>query len=316
MIRPAGTTPSMSRLDAPLTPPVRFTTSAEVVTWWDAHRVNMVALLRRVADGGRALAGWQLAWALRDLFEAYQHIDDWLTAGHLGLRCARELGDPAALCRAELMLGGAYTARLDDAAIPHKEAAVAHARALGDERMLSSTLSALGYHHALLGRYNMALDHLGEAVAAAERSGSPVRLAHSLHNLGEAQIRGGWHADGLRSSQRALDAYRRVGGALFVRLTLTNIAEAYQRMGDYPQAIACCEQALAVEGDAQDSVAALAARIMLGRLRALTGDRDAARIAWREAYAALLRLRHPWTAEVARLLADLGGPDVQVRQPM
>ena len=308
VVRPAGTTPSMAGLGEPLTPPVRFATSAEVVTWWDAQRANMVALLRQATESGRALAGWRLAWALRDLFEAYQHIDDWLTAGHLGLRCARELGDPASLCRAELMLGGAYTARLDDAAIPHKEAAIAHAGALGDDRMLSSTLSALGYHHALLGRYGTALTHLRDAVTAAERSGDPIRLAHSLHNLGEAQIRGGWYEDGLRSSQLALDAYRRVGGALFVRLTLTNIAEAYQRMGDYPRAIARCEEALAVEGDAPDSVAALTARIMLGRLRALTGDRDGARNAWREAYVALRRLRHPWTAEVAQLLADLDTP--------
>jgi len=305
MVRPAGTSPSMAGLGKPFTPPIRFATSAEVVTWWDAQRANMLALLRVAADDGHALAGWRLAWALRDLFEAYQHIDDWLSAGQLGLRCARELGDPAALCRAELMLGGAYTARLDDAAIPHKEAAVAHAKALGDEHMLSSTLSALGYHYALLGRYSTALDRLREAVAAAERCGNPVRLAHSLHNLGEAQIRGGWYADGLSSSQQALDAYRSIGGALFVRLTLANIAEAYERMGDYPSAIWHCEQALAVEGDAQDSVAALATRITFGRLHALTGDRDAARIAWREAYAVLLRLRHPWTAEVAQLLADL-----------
>jgi tetratricopeptide (TPR) repeat protein len=174
--------------------------------------------------------------------------------------------------------------------------------------MLSSTLSALGYHYAQLGRYDMALVHLREAVTAAERCGDLIRLAHSLHNLGEAQIRGGWHADGLHTSQRALDAYRRVGGALFVRMTLANIADAYQRMGDAPRAIWHCEQALAVEGDAHDSVAALGARIMLGRLRALTGDPDAARTAWREAHTALRKLRHPRTAEVAQLLADLDDP--------
>jgi DNA-binding SARP family transcriptional activator len=311
VVRAAGTTPSIPGLGEPLVPPVRFTGSAEVVAWWDAQRPNILALLRRAAEGGHPLAGWRLTWALRDLFEAYQHIDDWLTAGRLGLRCARELGDPAALCRAELMLGGAYTSRLDDKAVPHKEAAVAHARTLGDERMLSTTLSALGYHYALLSQYDTALVHLHEAVTAAERSGDPIRLAHSLHNLGEAQIRSGRYADGLHSSQRALDGYRRVGGALFVRMTLANMAEAHQRMGNYPQAIEHCEQALAVEGDATDSVAALATRIMFGRLRALTGDRDAARVAWREAHTALQRLRHPWTAEVAQLLADLDAPAIQ-----
>jgi hypothetical protein len=70
-------------------------------------------------------------------------------------------------------------------------------------------------------------------------------------------------------------------------------------------------QTLAIEGDTQDSVAALGARIMLGRLRALTGDRAAVRAAWLEAYAALQRLRHPWTAEVAQLLADLDDPGAQ-----
>lgn len=310
VVRPAGTSPFTDPLDEPRTPPVRFDTGAEVATWWDAQRSNMIALLRLATCGGRALAGWRLAWAMRDLFEAYQHIDDWLTAGRLGLRCARELADPTALCRAELMVGGAYTARLDDTAVPHKEAAVAHARALGNAHMLSSTLSALGYHHAVLGRYDEALGHLRAAVTAAERSGDPIRLAHSLHNLGEAQIRGGWYADGLHSSQRALDAYRRTGGgALFVRLTLTNIAEAYQRMGDYPSAIRHCEQALAVEGDAKDSVASLSTHIMLGRLRAQTGDHAAARAVWQEAHTALSRLRHPWTAEVAQLLAGLDPDD-------
>jgi DNA-binding SARP family transcriptional activator/tetratricopeptide (TPR) repeat protein len=307
MVRPGGARPYMSqRLTEPHVPPVRFATSTEVVAWWDAQRANMLAMLRVAADGGHALAGWQLAWTMRDLFEAYQHIDDWVVAGQLGLRCARGLDDLGALGRAELMLGGAYSARLDDAAIPHKQAAVAHARALGDEHLLASTLSALGYHYSLLGEYGTALGHLQEAVAAAERCGKPVPLAHSLHNLGEAQIRGGWYADGLRSSQRALEAYRETGGALFVRMTLTNIAEAYQRMGDYPSAIWHCEQALAVEGDAQDSVAALATRIMYGRLSALTGNRDAARAAWQEAHAALEKLHHPWTDEVAQLLAGLG----------
>ncbi|TDP92944.1 AfsR/SARP family transcriptional regulator [Labedaea rhizosphaerae] len=308
LIRPADTPPSVPGLGEPLAPPVRFTTSAEVVTWWNAQRADILALLRQGADDGHALAGWRLSWALRDLFEAYQHIDDWITAGRIGLRCARELGDPGSLCRAELMLGGAYTSRLDDRAVPHKEAAVAHARTLGDDRLVSSTLSALGYHHALLGRYEAALEHLRAAVTAAERSGNAIRLAHSLHNLGEAQIRGGYHADGLASSKQALEAYRRAGGALFVRMTLANMAEAHERMGNYAQAIEHCEQAFAVEGDTRDSVAALSVRIMLGRLRALTGDQDAARAVWREAHAALQRLHHPRTSEVAQLLADLDAP--------
>ena len=79
-------------------------------------------------------------------------------------------------------------------------------------------------------------------------------------------------------------------------------------MGNYAQAIEHCEQAFAVEGDTRDSVAALSTRIMLGRLRPLTGDQDAARTVWREAHAALQRLHHPRTSEVAQLLADLDAP--------
>ena len=283
-----------------------FSDDTQALTWLESEYAVLLAAIRRAEQEKLDAYVWQLSWGLTDLFAQQQgRWHDWVTV---------------------------------------QRGAVAAARRSGDHTGQAIALRGLGQATATLGNYHLARTYLDDA----------IEHYRELRNVaGEAQLHGdlcvmcglqGEYAEALRHALRALDIARDAGLPEQAN-ALNSIGWCHAQLGEYQQALASCEQALALhctlsntfgEATTLDSLGYVHHRLghyaraisyyqrahdlharlgsrwqqtqtldRLGDTRLAMGDQAAAARAWGEALAILDDLQHPDAASLRQKLSDL-----------
>lgn len=139
-----------------------------------------------------------------------------------------------------------------EAALEHAEAAVAGAQELGDAAALARAQGALGTALRALGRNAEALPHLEAAVEEAARGTDALYIA-ALRGLAAAQQEAGQPDTARDTLQRALDLARDTGQTLPLAAVYRDFGLHHNRDGRPREAIEMWTQALAIYQDANDS---------------------------------------------------------------
>lgn len=82
-------------------PFVRRTAAKDALEWLVAERVNLLLVLRAMADDGEDESAWQLAEFMLALYVRRSYFEDWIEAGEIGVEAAHQSGnaDAEALLR-------------------------------------------------------------------------------------------------------------------------------------------------------------------------------------------------------------------------
>ncbi len=184
----------------------QLTTADDALGWFDAEHGALLAAVQLAVSAGFGAHAWQLVWSL----------SDFLLRGGLWHEQART-------CQAGL------------------EAA----RRAGDFTGQAHCLHRLAVGYTRSGRFHDAGPLLGQALQLFETMGDQFGQAYVHGMLGLLANRQQHTPAALGHFMRALDLYRAAdhpGQAM----VLNDIGYAHALLGNYPQALACCEQALAV----------------------------------------------------------------------
>jgi tetratricopeptide (TPR) repeat protein len=230
-----------------------FATYAEALTWLDAERSNLVAVLRAAADSRLDADVWRLTYVMYPYFFLRGSTDDWIETHELALIATRRLGDP--LAEADILFGlGVACRRLGQyhLSLDYQQQALARYRAAQDTEGQTKTLTNLGSAYRRLGRYREALDHQESALALYTEAQDRHGEAATLTNLGIVHERLGHYQESLDYHLRALSLAREVKDRHAEAMTLTNIGIVHERLGDFDDSLRCHRLALAIAHDIGD----------------------------------------------------------------
>ncbi|WP_405864385.1 tetratricopeptide repeat protein [Streptomyces sp. NBC_01515] len=262
--------------------PPPFTDAAGALTWLDAERTALMAVLRDAARRGWNAAAWQLADALWPLVLRLRPYDLWIEAHEIGLAAARRDEDRDGISRM-LTSGGAG-------------------------------LRNVGRYEEAASWFRQALDAAHEELALLRGQGGEADLtvarraeAQALHGLGQTHRLAGQLDEARAYFARALTLREDIGyrrGAALTRLGLGDTALAAGRPEEALPHLARAREELLTEHDPHDAARALA---HLGRAHAL---RDGTRFEYAEHQlrTALAEFDEsgsvPWQARVLEMLGQ------------
>jgi DNA-binding SARP family transcriptional activator len=160
------------------------------------------------------------------------------------VRCAATQGWPTEAVRLSTALfrylAGGHQA---DALSIHRDACRA-ARQVGDQRGEARTLHSLGATHALVGRFDSAVEYLEQAILLFQQVGERAGEAAALRSLGIVHERQGRHEAAIESLERALILFQLCEDRAGEAAALINLAELEGRLGRPGAAVDHLERAL------------------------------------------------------------------------
>ncbi|MFE2442377.1 tetratricopeptide repeat protein [Streptomyces melanosporofaciens] len=227
--------------------PIPFTDDPGALAWLDAHRMNLMAVIRAAAASEWHAMTWQLVDAMWPVFLRLRYYDLWIEAHEIGLEAARRDGNAEAerqmLNSGAIGLGAA--GRVDDAAEWYEESRRA-AREAGDVRDEGQALLGLGGCHREAGRMVAAVDHLHQAITLWEACGYPRGVALARIVLGEIAL-------AQDDTGRAVEYFTHARAGLLAvddphdaARALVFWGRARARAGEHEVGVAAMEEALAV----------------------------------------------------------------------
>ncbi|MCB0807283.1 MAG: sensor histidine kinase [Bacteroidales bacterium] len=142
---------------------------------------------------------------------------------------ARWLNDSTGLASALVNLGTARNKSGDhETALGHFLEAMAIARAISDEFILSYIYSNLADYYGNLDQYNEALQFSGLAYELARKNNNPAEMSAFLHYKGFYQVKTGAGTEGILNMKEALRLNRKYGLKEERIGLLNHLAEAYE----------------------------------------------------------------------------------------
>jgi tetratricopeptide (TPR) repeat protein len=267
--------------------------------WADALGVLLTAATERVAGDDREL------WAARASIEANRdNYRAALDAAERGRALAPEATDATAgrllvwIARSHSVLGDL------DAAIAAGHQAVdafISAGAVGErcraERML-------GYAYTRAERYDEATKLLISAIEVARRIGDGYEVGQGLANLAVTEHSRGHYAEAARLDREAIAEFRRVASPYGEAVAGTNLAETLFELGEVDEAIEWCERTLEVAHRIDSTLAIADTTRTLARIAATRQDFSAAAKYAGEAATAFESAGSTQEAESCRALAE------------
>ncbi len=199
--------PAMLRLPAPAKPlpPTSFGSDADALTWLDAERANLVAIVAYAARSGPRPVAWRLADALRGYFSSRMHTIDWLVVARAGQDAATADDDTRAMAAASLNYAT---------------------------------------YHWFRGDHRQATEHQKRFLGLAERAGWTEACAAALSNLGALLAMGGHLASATEQLRRGLTLRQQLGDVDGQGIGLNNLGFVCQQRGLLEQAATYHSQAL------------------------------------------------------------------------
>lgn len=227
-------------------PPVPLPDLTEPLSWLEAERPNLIAVVTHgVADGRPEHTVRMAAILYRYLLGRY-HQDAYLVHGH-AVRAALQAGDQIAYARAlaNLATADVYLGR-HEAAVHSLEESLRVLRQAGHPIDEARTLNNLGIAETRLGRYREAAEHHRESLDLYRVVGNPVGRARALVNLGNLDSRLDRHEDAAAHFAEALQFSREAGDRSGAGVALSNMGAAEVKAGRLDEAEEHLLEALAV----------------------------------------------------------------------
>ncbi|MEV0412559.1 BTAD domain-containing putative transcriptional regulator [Streptomyces sp. NPDC050448] len=217
---------------------------------------------------------------------------------------AREAGDPLPSCWAPNDRGiiALYQGRHADGERYLLEA-IENFRADGNHIGEASALCNLSRIHVELGRMTSAIDLAEQGIAIYDRMGLTLRLANGRYALGIALTQAGRLGEAQAQLTEALSLFHDNRQPLWEGVTHYRLAEAHLAAHRPTLAAAHAEQAIALRGIGGEWRRATVLTVLGKALRRL-GQRDRARVCWRDAEVVFQQLKSAELAEVQALLAS------------
>lgn len=181
------TLPRTYACPSPLPPP--FDDDRTALSWLDAQRTNLMAVLRLAVERGWNTTAWQLTDAMWPLFLRLRHYDLWIEAHRIGLEAAR--ADENREAERQMLNSGAIglsAAGLTAEAAQWYTTSLTAARTAGDRRDEGQALLGLGGCGIDQGRLAEAGRHLRQAVAIWQECGYARGVALARILLGEIAL--------------------------------------------------------------------------------------------------------------------------------
>ncbi|MET9884971.1 tetratricopeptide repeat protein, partial [Streptomyces sp. NPDC006430] len=217
---------------------------------------------------------------------------------------AREAGDPLPSCWAPNDRGiiALYQGRYADGE-QYLLQAIENFRADGNHIGEASALCNLSRIHVELGRLSSAIDLAEQGIAIYDRMGLTLRLANGRYALGIALTQAGRLAEAQSQLTEALTLFRDNRQPLWEGVTHFRLAVAHLAAHRPTLAAAHAEQAIALRGIGGEWRRATVLTVLGKALRRL-GQRDRARVCWRDAETIFVQLKSAELTEVQALLAS------------
>ncbi|MFG3000057.1 BTAD domain-containing putative transcriptional regulator [Streptomyces sp. NPDC048340] len=216
---------------------------------------------------------------------------------------ARTAGDPLPSCWAPNDRGiiALYEGRHADGERYLLEA-IENFRADGNNVGEASALCNLSRIHVELGRLGSAIELAQQGIAIYDRMGLTLRLANGRYALGIALTQAGRLAEALSQLTEALSLFHENRQPLWEGVTHFRLAEAHLAARRPTLAASHAEQAIALRGIGGEWRRATVLTVLGKALRRL-GQRDRARVCWRDAEVVFTQLGSSELREVQALLA-------------
>ncbi|MEV0375757.1 tetratricopeptide repeat protein [Streptomyces sp. NPDC050636] len=286
--------------------PLPMTDHAQALSWCEAERKALTALVRATAKAGLDNLTWQIPWILFSFFRLRGHYGDWVSTHLLALEAAERLDHPAARANTLNNLGLAYwrLRRLDDAIACYERALPLH-RAVGNQVNEANSLTNLGLVYWQLQRYDEAISCHRRALHLRWETGDRQGEGATLNNLGLVYVEMGLCDEGLVYYQQALLLRQQTGDRRGQGITLDNMGIAYRDTGLLAEALTYLLQALDIRRDVGDRDGVASTLKSLGETYLRAGDTARARACWIEAAALYDVLGAPEAAEVHSRLSAI-----------
>ncbi|MBT2470211.1 tetratricopeptide repeat protein [Streptomyces sp. ISL-66] len=216
---------------------------------------------------------------------------------------ARAAGDPLPSCWAPNDRGiiALYEGRYSDGERYLLEA-ITNFRADANYVGEASALCNLSRIHVELGRLSSAIDLARQGIAIYDRMGLTLRLANGRYALGIALTQADRLSEAHTQLSEALTLFHENRQPLWEGVTHFRLAKVHLAARRPTLAASHAEQAIALRGIGGEWRRATVLTV-LGRALRQLGQRDRARVCWRDAEVVFTQLKSPELAEVRALLA-------------
>jgi tetratricopeptide (TPR) repeat protein len=274
----AATAVSAHRYNMPLAAPaagegqpLRFATSGDALSWYDAERVNVIAATRQAAGSGRPDLAWRIPPPLFIFFQSRNNWADCITTHRIALEAARRCGNRQGEAWVLNNLGEALRFMADSDSVGYLEQSLAIRHDIGDRMGEAQAANNLADAFRALGRLPEALDVLRRALELNRAVGYRFGEGVALVNLGDV----------LLSLDRADEA---IGPLEQARMTFTELSypdgigyaqywlgNCYATVGRDIDALDCLRQALAAHRASGNRHRQAITLRLLGRVQARHG---------------------------------------------
>ncbi|WP_267241509.1 NB-ARC domain-containing protein [Streptomyces sp. PR69] len=215
----------------------------DAISWLEAERANILAVLRAASGFGLDRPVWQTAEAFTVLFLHHRHLADWRESLELGAEAARRDGNPAAEARLRSLLSRPL---LDLGQDEQAKAQLDVAEQLAVE---SGHLVLQASVQEFLGRYwdlhdpARAVDAYRTSLALNAEAGEERGEALARYFLGCAQSAAGDHTTALTALDRARETFLALGDERMAARSLADTGRILARSGARAEAAAALARA-------------------------------------------------------------------------
>ncbi|GGZ13077.1 NTPase [Streptomyces inusitatus] len=216
---------------------------SDAISWLEAERANILAVLRAASGFGLHRPVWQLAEGFTVLFLHHRHLADWRESLELGAEAARLDGAAAAEARLRSLLSRPLLDLRQDV---RAKAELDRAEQLAVESGHTVLQASV---QEFLGRYwdrhdpARAVDAYRASLALNIEAEEPRGEALARYFLGCAQSAAGDHATALTALGRARETFLALGDERMAARSLADTGRTLARSGDLAEAAAALSRA-------------------------------------------------------------------------
>ncbi|HEX6347345.1 ATP-binding protein [Umezawaea sp.] len=227
-----------------------FTSHEGAFGWYEFERRNLTALVRHLGQHEGDVVARLLADVLREVYARYNHFDDWIATGTIGLEAARRLGDRKGEADALESLGKAHAQHADRRrGVELQTSALAIRQEIGDRRGEVASTNALGLVHLRDHEPADALSRFLQTKEIATELADAYWTAVSSNNIANALIELERPEDAVPLLTEALSGYRGLAIAGGEGDALRGLSHAHRLLGDARRAREHIEEALTIARD-------------------------------------------------------------------
>jgi DNA-binding SARP family transcriptional activator/tetratricopeptide (TPR) repeat protein len=227
--------------------------TADPVAWFNAERLNLLAMTERACATGRHELAAQLA-SCQSGFHYYQsRYDDAKRMWQAITDAARRAGDISAVASARLHAAAATVQGGYDAeAMDNFNESIEIFERAGDHVGLAYALYWRSYCAWNLEFFGAARSDARRGVALARETGHRHAELMNLRTLGVAHSWLGEHEAGIAACEKALSIAHELGESAYETQALANLAQCCTKAGQYERAIILCRRRLTLDRDSGD----------------------------------------------------------------